>query len=105
MNQQNRSPRIQETASVAHSELSARSTKSRAGCCLSWLALLLGLLAGLLVGALGTLLYISSAHDVPAPSSQSVPAAAAIVVQLSPTYLSQMATKDVSQANIPGNLK
>jgi hypothetical protein len=79
--------------------------KPRAGCSFwSCLLLLPGLLAGLLIGAVGTLLYISSIHDTPVPAAQSVPSAAAIVVQLSPTYLSQLATKEASQANVPGTL-
>jgi hypothetical protein len=105
MNQQERPSRVQEVASDAHFSLSSRSVIKPPGCYSFSLTLLFGLLAGLLIGALGTLLYISSAHDTSAPTPQSVPAQAAFVVQLTPTYLSQVITKEMSSASIPGNLK
>src|SRR5438309_917336 len=98
MNQQERPSRVQEVASDAHPSPSTRSARNRPGCSISFLTLLLGLLAGLFIGALGTLLYISSAHDASAPTSQPVPGQAAIVIQLTPTYLSQVITKEISSA-------
>jgi hypothetical protein len=104
MYQQERFSRVQETTPNARFSLSERVARPRAGCC-SFLMLLAGLLAGLLVGALGTFLFISSAHDASAPTSQSVPGqTTAIVIQLTPTYLSQVITKEISSASIPGNL-
>lgn len=105
MKQQERSSHVQEATSDAHRPLSTRSTRSRPGSSFSFLTLLLGVLVGLFIGALGTFLYIASVHDVAAPTSQSVPGQAAIVIQLTPAYLSQVVTKEVSSANIPGNLK
>jgi hypothetical protein len=105
MNQQERPSRVQEVASDAHPSPSTRSARTRPGCSISFLTLLLGLLAGLFIGALGTLLYISSAHDASAPTSQPAPGQAAIVIQLTPTYLSQVITKEISSASVPGNLK
>jgi hypothetical protein len=105
MNQQERSSRIQEVTSNAHLSLSSRFPRNRPGCSFSFLTLLCGVLIGLFIGSLGTLLYISSAHDASAPTSQSVPGQAAIVIQLTPAYLSQVVTKELSSASIPGNLK
>ncbi len=105
MDQQEQAPRAQEMTPAAHFSLPPQSARPRVGCSFSCLALLLGLLSGLLIGTLGTLLYISSAHDTSAPPSQSVPDEAAIIVQLSPTYISQIVTKEASQASIPGSLK
>lgn len=105
MDQQEQPPHAQETTPATHFSLSPQSGRPRAGCSFSCLALVLGLLSGLLIGTLGTLFYISFAHDTSVPPSQSVPGEAAIVVQLSPTYLSQIVTKAVRQASIPGSLK
>lgn len=105
MNQQERPSHIQGAVSDAHSSRSSRSARNRPGCSFYVLTVVPGLLAGLLIGVLGTLLYISSIHDVPAPVSQAVPGQAAIVIQFTPTYLSQVVTKEISSANIPGNLK
>ena len=90
---------------TARLPFNARSSRPRGGFPMSCLALLLGILLGVLLGFFGAFFYLSSAHDVPAPASQPVPGEAAIVVQLGPTYLSQMAAKEASQANIPGNLQ
>lgn len=105
MNQQERSSHLQEADSTTRLSLSPRSARKRPGSPFSFLTLLLGMLVGLFIGALGTLLYISSVHDVSAPTSQPVPGQAAIVIQLTPSYLSQVITKEISSANIPGNLK
>jgi hypothetical protein len=105
MDQQEQRSHAQESTPAAHFSLSPQVGKPRAGRSFSYLALLLGLLSGLLIGTLGTLFCISSAHDVPMPPSQPVPSEAAIVVQLSPEFLSQIATKEVSQVSIPGGLK
>jgi len=105
MNQQERSSRTQEVASDARPSLSTRPARNRPGRSFSFLILLLGVLVGLFIGALGTLLYIASAHDTSAPTSQSVPGQVAIVIQLTPAYLSQVITKDMSSASIPGNLQ
>jgi hypothetical protein len=90
---------------MRHHNYSRTSGRSQAGRSFPYLALVLGLLSGLLIGILGTLFYISSAHDVPVPPPQSEPGEAAIVVQLSPTFISQIITKEVHQASIPGSLK
>ena len=105
MDQQEQHAHTQETTPATHFSLSPRSGRPRAGRTFSWLGLVLGVLAGLLIGTMGTLFYVSSAHDASAPPSQSVPSEAAIVVQLSPTFISQIITKEVSQASIPGSLK
>jgi hypothetical protein len=104
MCQQDQPSRTQEMTSNARFPLSKRSARPRIGCS-SFLMLLAGLLVGLLVGALCTLLYISSIHDATAPTSQAVSGqTAAIVIQLTPVYISQVITKDISSASIPGNL-
>jgi len=90
---------------MRHHNYSQTSGRSQAGRSFPYLALVLALLSGLLIGTLGTLFYISSAHDVPVPPPPSEPGEAAIAVQLSPTFISQIITKEVRQASIPGSLK
>jgi hypothetical protein len=105
MDRQEQSPYTQDTIPVTHFSSAPQSERPRAGRSFSYLALLLGMLLGLLFGCLGTLFYISSVHDVSVPPVQSAPDEAAISVQLSSTYISRIVTKEASRAKIPGSLK
>jgi hypothetical protein len=105
MDQQEQPFYVQGTLLTTHFSHAPQSGKRRTSRSFAVLVLMFGLLTGILIGALGTLFYVSSTHDVFVPPSQSVPSEAAIIVQLSPTYLSQIVTKEVNQTNIPGSFK
>lgn len=70
--------------------------------CLSVVLVLLGILAGVV----GALFYVSAnTADRQVPATASLPTNAAIVVAISPTYLTQALQKEVKLPEVPGEIK
>ncbi|HLZ59314.1 MAG TPA: hypothetical protein VKR06_20415 [Ktedonosporobacter sp.] len=63
-------------------------------------------LSGILVGVVGALFYVSAnAADRQAPATSPLPTNAAITLEISPTYLTQVLQKQVKLPGVPGEIK
>jgi hypothetical protein len=79
----------------------ARPSRRGAGC-----VALVALLLGLVIGAAGALLYISSTEsDRPPLATPAAQSNGAIVVQLGNSYMTRLVEKDISSAGLPGTIE
>jgi hypothetical protein len=82
------------------------SNRSRSTGCLTGCIGLVLFLLGIAVGVAGVMLYSSSnVSDSQALASSKTPDTGAIIVQVSTTYITQLARKSVGSANAPGNVR
>ena len=82
------------------------SQRSRGTGCLTGCIGLVLFLLGIAVGVAGILVYSSSnVSDSQALATPKPPDTGAIIVQVSTTYITQLAAKAVSSSNTPGNVR